>query len=221
MSSSYDGNEGIMDPILRRQLASLKYIAPEDLLLALLPIVKAILQQPDSHFTKNLTGKQKKRSLEKYQAASLAFLTKHPTGRPIQVAVDLSEDSEYDCVLKCVEKNGATAYKLVQLKQLPSHELNPDADLQSEMNKLKKRYPCSEDLLVAFWINRDVKLDLRLLKFEGLKIQQLWFFGDDPSGDVSIHGGIISDWPSGVCWAGRMANGRPQCKILRFRSLAA
>jgi hypothetical protein len=216
MSSSYGGNEGMMDPILRRQLASLVYIASEDLLHALLPTVKAILQRPDTGPAKQLTGKQKKRHLEEYQAASLAFLTKHLTGRSTQVAVDLPEYSEYDCVLKCVGENGDTAYKLVQLKQLPSHELNPDADLQSEMNKLKK-YACPH-LLLSVWINRDVKLDLPRLNFESLTIEQLWFWGDSPTGDVQIHGGIISDWLSGVCWSGLMRYGKTELQPWRFRA---
>jgi hypothetical protein len=219
MTSSHNGNGVLMNSILRRHLASLPYLAPEDLLHALLPIAKVILQQPDTDSAKQLNGKQKKRHLEEYQAACLAFMIKHLTGRPTEVAVDVPDYSEYDCVLKSVTEDGSIAYRPVQLKQLPSHEVNRDADLQSEINKLKK-YVDSDDLLVAFWINRDVKLDLRLLKFEGLKIEQLWFIGDDPRGDVWIHGGIISDWRSGVCWTGRMANGRPQCKKLRFRSLA-
>ena len=63
-----------------------------------------------------------------------------------------------------------------------------------------------------------MKFDLAKLRFEHLRIEQLWFFGDSPDGAITIHGGAVSDLNVGVYWAGRMQNGEiPAVKRLRFK----
>lgn len=204
-----------MNPLSRRALNMLSYIEPEAVLKAVLPTEKKILQLPESVFTRNLTGDQRKCSHEKYHAASLAFLFKHLTGRTVQVAMSLPQYLEYDCVLKSEAENGQIEYKPVQLKQVPDYRPNSQMDLQSEIAKWRK-YFCPE-LLVSVWINRDMTLDLRCLDFQRLQIEQLWLWGDTQSSDVRIHGGALSDWCQGVCWEGVLTNGMPHLRKVRFR----
>lgn len=137
-----------MDPILRRRLASLKYSDPELLLREVLPTIETILLKPD--LAKQMPAKERKACLEKYQAAFLAFLMKHSTRSTARVTVAVQEDDDFDCVLKAEIMDGETAYKPVQLKQLPSDEVNTRTDIQTEINKLQKY--ASPRLSVAFWV---------------------------------------------------------------------
>ena len=209
-----------IDPILERRLAALRYSDPETLLHEVLPTIQAILQKPD--LAKGISGKERKACLEKYQAAFLGFMMKHSMRSIAVVTVCVQESNEFDkiddfdCVLKAVIHGGETAYKPVQLKQLPSHEVNARTEIQTEIDKLQK-YGSSPTLVVAFWINRDTKLDLGKLNFDNLKIEQLWFFGDSPRGDITLHGGTMPDLRSGICWAGRMENGKATVKPWRFK----
>jgi hypothetical protein len=204
-----------IDKILERRLAALQYCDPETLLQDVLPTVQAILQKPD--FCKSLPPKKRKECLEKYQAAFLGFMMKHSMRDAAVVTVCLHESEDFDCVLKgMLNHNGKIAYKPVQLKQLPSHKVNKQADIQKEIIKLQK-YGSSPTLSVAFWINRDIKLDLSRLVFDSLSVEQLWFFGESTTGDIMLHGGIVSDLRSGICWAARMENGKVVAKPWRFR----
>ena len=209
-----------IDPILKRRLASLRYSDPETLLQEVLPNIETILQKPD--LAKYIPPKQRKDWLEKYQAAFLGFMMKHSMRSIAVVTVCVQEDNEFDkrddfdCVLKAVIQGGETAYKPVQLKQFPSHEVNARAEIQTEINKLQK-YGSSSTLVVAFWINRDTKLDLGQFNFDHLTIEQLWFFGDSPRGDITLHGGTMPDLCSGICWAGRIENGKPVVRPWRFK----
>ena len=54
--------------------------------------------------------------------------------------------------------------------------VNPTAELQLEINKLKK-YVDSNDLCVAIHLNRAGRLELNKLEIPELNIKELWFFG--------------------------------------------
>ena len=203
-----------MNPILKRRLAALNYQDPEAMLRRLMPIIVGILQKPET--VAHLSGKQKNDFLEEHQAAFLAFMMKHIAGRHARVTVCVEELDDFDCIIKG-EIGKDTVYKPVQLKQLPSHEVNDDVELQEIIDKLKRKYPTSPDLVVAIWINRDIKLDFTLLRFDGLKIEQLWFFGDGVTGEITLDGGIIADLISGVRWSGIMKDGIPTVRPIRFK----
>lgn len=202
-----------MDAILQRKLAGLgEYENPKALLGKILPTVEAILKQTDQ--AKFLTDRQKKKYLEKYQAAFLAFMVGQSVGSRATVTVCTEEDDDFDCVIKAIEPDGKTVFRPFQLKQLPSHQVNQHVEIQTEVDKLKKY---SSDLAVAFWINRDIKIELSQLRLAGLKIQQLWFFGDSQTGEVSLHGGNIRKLMSGLCFVGVMRNGKLRKRLQRFK----
>lgn len=203
-----------MNPILKRRLASLNYEDPETILRRLMPTIVGILQKPET--VSHLSAKQKNKLLEEHQAAFLAFMMKHIAGCQARVTVCVKELDDFDCTIKG-EIGSDTVYKPVQLKQLPSRQVNREIELQGIINKLKTQYPTSSDLVVAIWINRDIKLDFRLLRFDGLKIEQLWFFGDSVTGNTTLDGGVVADLISGVRWSGLMRNGIPTVRRIRFK----
>ena len=61
-------------------------------------------------------------------------------------------------------------------KELAPDDLNPKADLESELAKLKK-YASSDDLVVAFHLNRNVRVQFNELRVPVLAIKELSFFG--------------------------------------------
>ena len=208
-----------VDPIRHRQLAALTYVEPEELLRRIGPLVVAILQKPET--VTHLTPRQKKQHLEQHQAAFLTFMWKHIAGPLAKVTVCVKEADDFDCVIKGVMASGETVYKPVQLKQLPSHAVNPSADLQTTIDRLKKKYASSTDLVVGIWINRDINLDFARLDFNGLRIEQLWFFGDSVSGKVTLDGGAVTDLISGGGWSSAMVGGVPTVWPLRFKPKSA
>ena len=55
-------------------------------------------------------------------------------------------------------------------------ELDPNADLNTEIEKLSK-YADSRDLCVAIHLNRAGRLDFDSIRIPDLKIRELWLFG--------------------------------------------
>ncbi len=84
------------------------------------------------------------------------------------------EEADYDFVVFCEEKN---SFVPVQMKELVPEKLNPETDLQKEINKLSK-YVDSNDLCVALYLNREIKsLDVRSLDVSRVNVAELWLFG--------------------------------------------
>ena len=205
-----------MNAIQKRQLAKLDYIDPEELLRGIMPVMVQLLQQPET--MKHLSGKQRKEFFEKHQAGFLAFMMKHITGSQADVKVCFTENEDYDCVIRAAMVGHETAYKHVQLKQLSSHPADKKPNLQAIIDDLKNTYRGSPDLVVGIWINRDSDLDLSQLNFEGLNIEQLWFFGDSLSGETTLDGGHISQLLVGFYLSGIMRGGVAQIpRLVRFR----
>jgi hypothetical protein len=135
------------------------------------------------------------------------------------VKVAFHEAADFDCVLRAIDPERGTVYKPVQLKQLPSHQVNAEADLQRLIDQLKVKYRDPENLMVAIWINRDGNLIFEKLDFEGLNIEQLWFFGDAVSGELTLDGGQISDLLSGLRHSSKRVGLEPGGGIVRFKPL--
>ena len=207
-----------MDPILERRLAALEYVAPEDLLSEIGPSVIGILQNRGS--VAHLASHKKGALLEKHQAGFLAFMVKHIAGPCAEVTVCFKEFDDFDCVLRALIGR-ETVYMPVQLKQLPGHEIDLDIELQALVDKLKKQYPVSPDLVVAIWINRNIHLNFAKLSFVGLPIKQLWFFGDSTSAEITLEGGLVSELLGGFYYRGEMKDGRAVVTGRRFKPSGA
>lgn len=85
------------------------------------------------------------------------------------------ESKDYDYV-GVYTHNGRRSYVPIQMKEFVPAGINPKAQLQGEIDKLRK-YRDSSDLVVAMHINRNGFFRLSELDFSGLSIKELWFFG--------------------------------------------
>ncbi len=207
-----------MDRIFQRQLAALDYVDPEDLLREIRPSVVGILQKPET--VKHLSQAEKNVILEKHQAGYLALLSKrHSEGFGVDVKVAYGEIADCDCVIRAVDPVRGTVYKLTQLKQLPPEEVNPSATLQRLMDGFKAQYRDPNNLIVAVWINRNSKVSFEELDFTGVGVEQLWFFGDSVTGDLTLDGGQVADLLLGLRWSSRLNGLELQIQPMRFRPL--
>jgi len=176
-----------------------------------MPTVVKILQKHES--VKHLTGQKRTEYLEKHHAACLAIMIGQMIGPCGEVTVCVREDEDFDCVLRSIEDGGKTVYRPFQLKQLPSHKFNQYAQIQVEIDKLKKY---GTNLAVSFWINRDLTIEFQKLKFTELNIQQLWFLGGSSVGETLLHGGTIAQLKSGVCWEGILKGRKSEIRRRSF-----
>ena len=106
------------------------------------------------------------------------------------------EKSDYDYI-GAYEHEGAVLRFPIQLKQLVPDRLNPSTTLQNEIDKLKK-YSGSSDLVVAIHINRKVHVKPLDLDVSGLKIKEIWLFGqfDQSSQNWLLFGNLMTPSPN-------------------------
>lgn len=110
---------------------------------------------------------------ERRQAALFCYGISRLRRHPISYAPVEAED--FDCVARWTEGD-TTHYTPIQLKELPPNELNPKVALEAELAKLAK-YASSPELCVAFYLNRNLRLDLGQLRIPKLNIAELWLYG--------------------------------------------
>ena len=70
-------------------------------------------------------------------------MAKHLAGNEADVSVCMKELEDFDCVIKATTKDGRTAFKPVQLKQLPDHKSNPDIEVQTLINHVQSQRAAS------------------------------------------------------------------------------
>lgn len=201
----------LMDRMTERKLAGLRYESAEFAYASSLPVVESIFARLQSSQS---ISREDKKTLERYQAALLAFVTKELAGSTAcTVEVAVQEDDDFDCVIRATTPTGQ-AYRPVQLKEVPSRSTDAHQALQEQIVKLRKYGP---ELSVGIWINCDGQIRLQELSFNGLRIEQLWIFGTAAPGVTTIHGGTIDCWVSGVCWSDVLNSTGTHLKQTRFK----
>jgi hypothetical protein len=203
------------DSIQNRQYAALSYVDPLQLLRQIEPTIVGILQKPET--VAHLTQREKNKFLEKHQAAFLGIMMQHMAGSHATVTLAVGEFQDGDCVIRGETTEGAIVHRVVQLKQLPPHQKNQKIDVQHILDGLRK-YSASPDLIVAIWLNRDVKFFIENLNFDKVPVQQLWFFGDAVNSDLTLEGGTVRDLREGVAWFGRLRNLQADIRPMRFKT---
>jgi hypothetical protein len=93
----------------------------------------------------------------------------------IDVRYTATEEQDFDFVAR-FERDGYVNFVPIQMKELVPERVPNSASLQLEIDKLEK-YVDSSDLVVAFHLNRDVKIVPEQLDFSRLRLGQLWFVG--------------------------------------------
>jgi hypothetical protein len=85
------------------------------------------------------------------------------------------ESADYDYVGAFEHPDGLARFP-IQMKQLVPERLNDATNLQIEIDKLKK-YTDAKDLVVAIHVNRKVNLRPEKLNVSGLRVKEIWLFG--------------------------------------------
>ena len=156
-----------------REWQKLKYLDPELILRGLRNIA---LTQP-LHTLPYEVRTLRRRDLRPYgegrQAALFCYGMSKVFGRHVSFAQ--AEKSDYDIVARYVD-GGTIRYVPVQLKELVPASVNPSADLQVELDKISKYADC-RDLVVAFHLNGDRRMEFSELRVPRESIAELWFFG--------------------------------------------
>jgi hypothetical protein len=209
--------------IAEKRFAALKYRPPEDLVREVETEVRQLAQPKPGAKTSS-----RKKTIEQYQAGSMALLIAKMAGPFAVVDMAMYEDEDYDGIIRIQvdldEAQRPTAhpsagkhvrFRQVQLKELVPHSMNGNTSLQNEIGKLEK-YPASPDLLVSIAINRDMQFTLSDIDTTRLKIGELYLWGDSHDGAVELHGGRIEDWRAGIVWHGRMVDLSMTTRTIRF-----
>ena len=97
-----------------------------------------------------------------------------------KVLVSNTEARDYDFVITWQSEN-RDGFFPVQLKELPSEEINPHVAIEDILDKLGK-YSGKDNLSAAVCLNRRLRLARDpFQQLERLKIRELWLFGPMPS----------------------------------------
>ena len=94
-------------------------------------------------------------------------------GTELEVAP--TEEQDFDCITRGVIGD-TLHYNPLQIKELVPEDINPHTSLQAELGKLWK-YSSSQDLIVAFHLNRRFRLELAELVMPKTTVKEIWVFG--------------------------------------------
>ena len=156
-----------------RQWEKLNYLDPERILRGL----RTIATSHALHTLPYEVASLRRRDLRVYgegrQAALFCYAMSQVSG--LRVAFAQAEASDYDIVARYARGDTAI-YVPIQLKELVPAKVNSNADLQLELDKIAK-YVDSHDLVVAFHLNTDRRIEFTSLRFPVGIVSELWFFG--------------------------------------------
>ncbi len=159
---------------LPREWTTYEYVDPRKVLVGLREVERRFAGKAIDERTLSLRTRELRPYHERRQALLFAYgMQAAVLGVPVHVACIERED--YDCIVT-FEWQDERLYVPVQIKELAPADLNPTTDLQAELAKLTK-YASSDDLVVAFYLNRNVRVEFGTLQVPPLGIKELWFFG--------------------------------------------
>jgi len=171
---AHDVGTEIMRTFFPRQWTTLEYRSAKDFLINATPIRAQLSSSDVDDRIRNLRTNGLKSVRELWQACLFA----HGIGFSVlgtEIFLAPVEDQDFDCVAQYIIGD-TRHYTPIQLKELVPDNLNPDATLQVEIDKLGK-YVDSHDLVVAIYLNRQFHLELESIRIPDLKIAELWLFG--------------------------------------------
>lgn len=151
---------------------NLRFLDPERVLIGLHDIAKMYPLNSFPYEFSSLRRRDVRHFGEGRQAALFCFAMSKVVGVPVWFAQ--TEASDYDIVTR-FRRNDVDHYAPVQLKELVPARVNAASSLQGELDKLSK-YVDSADLIVAFHVNRDVRLEPSDLRLPRGAIAQLWLY---------------------------------------------
>ena len=93
----------------------------------------------------------------------------------LNVEFAIFEDKDFDCIARWRDSD-TLHYCPIQLKELVPAHVNATANPEIELAKLSK-YADAEDLVVAFYVNREVHLEFPLPVPANIAVSELWIYG--------------------------------------------
>jgi hypothetical protein len=156
-----------------REWAEMEYFDPEVVLPRLRQVREQVADSDTSSRIRNLRTNRLKRERESWDAAIFCQLLSLTTGH--KILFSRVESSDYDSIFFW-NSGAAQNFAPVQLKELASHEQNPQASISDVVHSLAK-YPDSKDLVVGVRLNRTCSVDLSTLDTSNLRIGELWMYG--------------------------------------------
>ncbi|MBL0420165.1 hypothetical protein JI739_07375 [Ramlibacter sp. AW1] len=155
-----------------REWAKRDWFCPREILIGYRRIALELPLDQMSYPVASLRTNKLKRYREGRQAALFCYGISQRLGTPVHFA--LIEDSSFDVVAH-YNKDGASHFVKIQLKEWVPRFLPRAQTLQNELGKLSK-YTESDDLVVAVHLNRDEIVRINELQMPE-NIGELWFFG--------------------------------------------
>jgi hypothetical protein len=156
-----------------REWGKLKYMNPEKFLVGLDELYASLPMQRVSRDIASLRRRGVRQIGEARRCAIFCYGISQYLGTKILFADH--ENADYDYVVSYVH-DGVVVYVPLQMKEFVPQSINPGAELQTEIDKLRK-YKDSADLVVAMHLNRTGIIQLSKLNLSALPIKELWFFG--------------------------------------------
>lgn len=156
-----------------RTWSKLNYLDPRKILLSLNTIAATYPLEECAKPTRDLRTHELRPYGESRQCAIFCFGIGEVFG--LNVAYAHGEASDYDFI-GTYTIEGERVFVPIQVKEFVPNELNANADLNKEIEKLSK-YADSHDLCVAIHLNRAGRLDFDAIRIPELKIKELWLFG--------------------------------------------
>lgn len=157
-----------------REWEKLEYRSARDYLVNVAPLRAQLAASNTDERIANLRTNKLKVARELWEACLFA----HGIGSSVlgtEVYIAPMESQDYDCVAQYIV-DGTRHYVPLQIKELVPAHVNPEASLQTEIDKLTK-YQDSADLIVAIHLNRQFRFELDQLRIPDLRISELWLFG--------------------------------------------
>ena len=156
-----------------KQWQKLEYYDPKGVLIALRNFALTNPLDELPYALSSLRTNQLKPYREGRQCALFCYAIAQHLGFDVRFA--FNEQSDIDFVGR-YEIPGEVLFVPIQVKEFVPNRVRANANLQDEINKLSK-YADSQDLVVAFHLNRDAHIDLAELDFSSVPVKELWFFG--------------------------------------------
>jgi hypothetical protein len=156
-----------------RQWSKLRYLDPVRLLQSLRHLELTL----PLHTLPLATRELRTHGLRKYNEGRQAAIFCHGMSSVVGVPVHFAHvpNSDFDIIARC-SSSDTHSYVPVQLKELVPSHVNAEADLQTELSKIAK-YVDSKDLVVAFYLNTQRRIEFARLKYPVGVVAELWFFG--------------------------------------------
>lgn len=152
---------------------------------------------------KNLRTHALKNERENWDALVFCYLLGEASG--LAICMSREEESDFDSVFTWQE-DGTQCFAPVQMKELVSEELNPNATLEAIFEGLKK-YVDSDDLVVAIKLNRVMRIDPAELVLPELPVGEIFLFGSSAPDDsewflIGFNKGMHRTWKIPMAFEG-------------------